>query len=93
MRNHRILLSLCAGLATGWTVYNGSWSVISGLYRQTAITTDCRSTNGDTNWANYTITLTATFQPDCTPPMTVVFTGVTVTDVTNGISQSFPGTF
>ena len=43
--------------------------------------------------ANFTLTLTATFQPDCTPPMTVVFTDVTVTDTTNGISQSFPGTF
>jgi hypothetical protein len=43
--------------------------------------------------ANFSLTLTATFQPDCTPPMTVVFSGVTVTDTTNGISQSFPGTF
>ena len=43
--------------------------------------------------ANFTLTLTATFQPDCTPPMTVVFTDVTVTDTTSGISQSFPGTF
>jgi hypothetical protein len=43
--------------------------------------------------ANFSLTLTATFQPDCTPPMTVVFTDVTVTDTTNGISQSFPGTF
>jgi hypothetical protein len=43
--------------------------------------------------ANFTLTLTATFQPDCTPPMTVIFTDVTVTDTTNGISQSFPGTF
>jgi hypothetical protein len=43
--------------------------------------------------ADFSLTLTATFQPDCTPPMTVVFTNVTVTDTTNGISQSFPGTF
>jgi hypothetical protein len=43
--------------------------------------------------ANFSLTVTATFQPDCTPPMTVVFTDVTVTDTTNGISQSFPGTF
>ena len=43
--------------------------------------------------ANFRLTLTATFQPDCTPPMTVVFSGVTVSDTTNGISQSFPGTF
>jgi hypothetical protein len=30
--------------------------------------------------------VTASFQPDCTPPMTVVFTDITVTDTTNGIS-------
>lgn len=43
--------------------------------------------------ANFSLTLTATFQPDCTPPMTVVFSNVVVTDTTNNISQSFPGTF
>ena len=43
--------------------------------------------------ADFELSLTATFQPDCSPPMTVVFTDVTVTDTTNGISQSFPGTF
>ncbi len=31
-------------------------------------------------------------QPDCSPPMTVVFTDVTVTDTTNGLTHSFPGT-
>ena len=36
--------------------------------------------------ANFSLSLTATFQPDCTPPMTVVFTGVTVSDTTNGIT-------
>jgi hypothetical protein len=36
--------------------------------------------------ADYTLTGTATFQPDCSPPMTVVFSNVTVTDTTNGIS-------
>lgn len=43
--------------------------------------------------AEFSLTLTATFQPDCTPPMTVRFTNVTVTDETSGISRSFPGTF
>jgi hypothetical protein len=43
--------------------------------------------------ANFSLTLTATFQPDCTPPMSVVFTNVTVSDTTNGISVSFSGTF
>ena len=43
--------------------------------------------------ADFSLTLTATFQPDCSPPMTVAFTDVTVTDTTNGISKSLPGTF
>jgi len=43
----------------GWRVFNGTWSTNSGLYQQTAITTDCYSTSGNTNWANYTISLQA----------------------------------
>jgi hypothetical protein len=43
--------------------------------------------------AEFSLTVTATFQPDCTPPMTVVFSNVTVTDTTSGISKSFSGTF
>jgi hypothetical protein len=43
--------------------------------------------------ANFSLTLTATFQPPCSPPMTVSYTNVTVTDTTNGVTQRFPGTF
>jgi alpha-L-arabinofuranosidase len=44
----------------GWRVVNGAWSVGNGVYQQTsATTTDCRSTTGNTNWANYTISLRA----------------------------------
>lgn len=43
----------------GWRFYHGDWSVTNGLLRQTAITTDCRATTGNTNWSNYTITLRA----------------------------------
>jgi hypothetical protein len=43
--------------------------------------------------ANFSLTLTATFQPPCSPPMTVSFTDVTVTDTTNGITKRFSGTF
>ncbi|MGH3935152.1 MAG: hypothetical protein ACRDS1_09285 [Pseudonocardiaceae bacterium] len=43
--------------------------------------------------ANFTLSVTATFQPECSPPMTVAFTDITVTDTTNGISRSLPGTF
>jgi hypothetical protein len=43
--------------------------------------------------ADFSLSVTATFQPNCTPPMTVVFSDVTVTDTTSGISKSFSGTF
>ena len=43
--------------------------------------------------ADFTLNVTAAFQPECSPPMTVEFTDVTVTDTTNGLTQSFPGTF
>jgi hypothetical protein len=38
---------------------------------------------------DFTQVVTATFTPDCTPPMTVDFTNVTVTDLTNNI-QLYP---
>lgn len=43
--------------------------------------------------ADFTLTATASFQPECSPPMTVVFTDITVTDTTNGISKTISGTF
>jgi hypothetical protein len=43
--------------------------------------------------ANFTLVVTATFQPDCTPPMSVQFVDVTVADVDHGISVFFPGPF
>src|SRR6266511_2135309 len=43
--------------------------------------------------AIFSFTLTATFQPSCSPPMTVEWTDVTITDTTNNISTSLPGTF
>ncbi|MGJ5827195.1 hypothetical protein [Streptomyces ossamyceticus] len=43
--------------------------------------------------ANFTVTLTATFKPSCSPPMTVQFSNVVVTDTGNGISVSLPGTY
>jgi hypothetical protein len=43
--------------------------------------------------ANFSLTLTAVFSPPCSPPMTVEFTNVTVSDLTNGISTTLPGTF
>jgi hypothetical protein len=35
--------------------------------------------------ADFTETLTATFQPDCTPPMTVEWQNISVIDTTNNI--------
>jgi len=43
--------------------------------------------------AEFTLSVTATFSPSCSPPMTVAFTDVTVTDETNNLTKSFPGTF
>jgi hypothetical protein len=39
--------------------------------------------------ADITIQVTATFQPDCTPPMTVVFTDIVLTDTTNNLVHRF----
>jgi hypothetical protein len=36
--------------------------------------------------ATYSIDATATFSPDCTPPMTVQFTSLVLTDTTNNLS-------
>ena len=38
--------------------------------------------------ANFTLTATAMFQPACSPPMTVMFTDIVVTDETSGISRN-----
>jgi hypothetical protein len=43
--------------------------------------------------ADFELTVTATFKPECAPPMTVVFTDVTVTDTTNNITATLSGTF
>ena len=43
--------------------------------------------------ADFTLSVTAVFQPDCSPPMTVAFTDITVTDTTNGITAKISGTY
>ncbi len=43
--------------------------------------------------AYFSLDLTAVFQPSCSPPMSVVFGDVTVSDTTNGISTTLSGTF
>jgi alpha-L-arabinofuranosidase len=43
-----------------WRTLNGNWNVNNGLYKQTDWSkTDCRAITGDTNWADYTISLRA----------------------------------
>jgi len=42
--------------------------------------------------ADFSLSVTATFQPSCNPPMTVAFTNITVTDTTNNITANVPGT-
>jgi hypothetical protein len=43
--------------------------------------------------ADFELTLTPQISPDCSPPMTLVFTDVTVSDTEHGVTKSFPGTF
>ncbi|MEV8015045.1 hypothetical protein AB0O76_01525 [Streptomyces sp. NPDC086554] len=43
--------------------------------------------------ANFTVTVTATFKPKCSPPMTLVWSNVVVVDTGNGISVTLPGPF
>ncbi len=38
--------------------------------------------------ANFSLTLTASFKPECSPPMTVRFSDVKVTDTTHGVSRN-----
>jgi hypothetical protein len=37
--------------------------------------------------ADFTLTVTATFQPDCSPPMTVEFRNIVITDTTNNLTK------
>jgi hypothetical protein len=41
--------------------------------------------------AQFGTTLTATFSPSCSPPMTVQFTNISIVDTTNGITLVFTG--
>jgi hypothetical protein len=43
--------------------------------------------------AESTLSVTATFQPNCSPPMTVQFTDVSLVDETSGARANIPGTF
>jgi hypothetical protein len=38
--------------------------------------------------ATFSLSVTASFQPDCSPPMSVVFSNITVSDTEHGVSAS-----
>jgi hypothetical protein len=40
--------------------------------------------------ADFTLTAVNTISPQCSPPMTIVWTNVSVTDTTNDLTKSFP---
>jgi signal transduction histidine kinase len=42
-----------------WHISGGNWIITNGVLRQTANDFNCFATIGDTNWANYTLTLQA----------------------------------
>ena len=69
--------------ATALCITNGGKHPKAVNKASVSSTTDQPVQNGK---ADYTVSLTATFQPDCSPPMTVQFTDVTVTDNTNGLT-------
>jgi hypothetical protein len=43
--------------------------------------------------AEGTLSVTASFQPECSPPMTVQFNDVRLVDETSGATANIPGTF
>jgi DNA-directed RNA polymerase subunit RPC12/RpoP len=42
-----------------WRFHNGAWTTDGGVFRQTAIATDCRAIVGDPSWRDYTVSLRA----------------------------------
>src|SRR5262249_7336597 len=45
--------------APDWHFRNGAWTTAGGVFRQTAIATDCRAITGDSSWRDYTLSLRA----------------------------------
>jgi len=43
--------------------------------------------------AIFSLTVEAAFQPDCSPPMSIVWTNVVVSDAEHGISKNYPGPY
>jgi hypothetical protein len=72
-------------------------SIKPGTRRPKAANKESGSAEGDfpvqNGKAEFALTLTVTFQPDCTPPMTVVFTNVRVCDTSHDVCVKFPSTY
>jgi hypothetical protein len=45
--------------APDWHFRNGAWTTADGVFRQTAIATDCRAIVGDSSWRDYTVSVRA----------------------------------
>jgi hypothetical protein len=62
-----------------------------------AVNKESVSTEGDfpvqNGHADFSLDLAAVFSPSCSPPMSVVFTDVSVTDTTNDVTATLPGPF
>jgi hypothetical protein len=71
--------------ATAECINPGDRHPQAGNKEQVSATGDFPVQNGKTE---FTLSVTAVFQPSCSPPMTVTFTDITVTDETSGISTS-----
>jgi hypothetical protein len=69
--------------ATAQCINPGNHHPQAGNKADIAAGTDVPVQNGK---ANYMVTGCAEFQPDCTPPMTVVLTDILITDTTNNIT-------
>jgi len=76
--------------ATAVCVNGGAKHLKAGNEQSVNAAGDFPVRNGE---ADFTLSVTAVFGQSCIPPMTVELTDVTVTDTTNGLTQSFPGTF
>jgi hypothetical protein len=69
--------------ATAECINPGGGNPAAGNKEDVATDVDVPVQNGK---ANYTVTGCAEFQPECSPPMTVLITNILITDTTNGIT-------
>src|SRR4030095_1485392 len=66
-------------------ITNGGTHPKAGIKESAQAAGDCPVQNGK---AEGTLSVTATFQPECSPPMTMQFTNVTLVDETSGATAN-----